>query len=94
VLVFVVNQTDQERTEGVRRLLGGRARAGQHRLNMGVGAAGDGLTIREDGRQGRQRAALFLRRGCIKEGVKLGIETGLSRQQIPHEKMIDGGLMT
>jgi hypothetical protein len=36
VLVFMVNQTDQERTEGVRRLLGGRARAGQHRLNMRV----------------------------------------------------------
>src|SRR5712691_142371 len=48
VLVFVVNQTEQERAEGVRRLLGCRARAGQHRLKMRVGAAGDGLTIRKD----------------------------------------------
>src|SRR5438093_6389952 len=92
VLVFMVNQTNQERSEGVRRLLGCRARACQQRLKMRVGAACYGLTVREDGAQRRQCATLFLRRDRIKESIKLGIETGLSRQQIPQEKMIDGGL--
>jgi hypothetical protein len=55
---FMVHQTDQERAYGVRRLLGCRARTSQQRLTMRIGAARDGLTIREDSTQRRQRTTL------------------------------------
>src|SRR6266568_9074119 len=89
----MVHQTDQERAEGVRRLLGCRARPSQQRLKMRVGAACDGLTIREESVQRRQRTTLLLKGNRIKEDLELRVETGLSRQHIPHENLIDGRLM-
>src|SRR6267143_5576944 len=57
----MVHQTDQERAYGVHRLLGCRARPSQQRLKRRVGAARDGLAIREDSTQRRQRTTRFCR---------------------------------
>ena len=57
----MVHQTDQERAYGVHRLLGCRARPSQQRFKRRVGAARDGLAIREDSTQRRQRTTRFCR---------------------------------